>query len=108
MQSTTTTITITTGPSVTADTCPSWCTAADRRVPHHCAGPETRVTLGTASVLAARIFDTEDGPRLAVFSDDTMGADLDLAGVDALIDRTAAFVGQLVRMRAQLATEAGR
>ncbi|MFC8347853.1 hypothetical protein [Streptomyces sp. NPDC057280] len=71
--------------------CPSWCSA------------EARIELGGAAALGVMLFNGDDGPSVGVFSDDATGADLDVDGVDQLIEDVEAFLPKLRGMRRRLA-----
>lgn len=92
--------------------CRPWCTAPDPQGHDTCESSEARVPLaGQGNALHAYLFRIDGRtPILAVYSDTTIAAELDVAGVDELISDIEAFLPQLRAMRAQLAaeTEAGR
>ncbi|MFI1470617.1 DUF6907 domain-containing protein [Streptomyces wuyuanensis] len=92
--------------------CAPWCTSPDPQGHEACEGSDAPLPLaGQGNALHAYLFRFDGrAPVLAVYSDETIAADLDVAGVDELIADVEAFLPQLRAMRAQLAaeTEAGR
>jgi hypothetical protein len=114
MHRTTTTITIATDSSVTTTTCPSWCELRGSVEHSECQGRAFRMPVGEGGV-SGYLYRGERGvPVLALHSQSEPGidggfvADLDEAGVDRLIDEAARFVGDLVRLRAQLLADGRR
>ncbi|MGC9408272.1 DUF6907 domain-containing protein [Streptomyces sp. DZ1-3] len=82
--------------------CPPWCSAPDT-AGHLCSSGEARISLGDAAALGAQLVNVDDAPVLVVFSDDATGADLDVDGVDRLIEDVEAFLPKLRALREQLA-----
>ncbi|MFJ8191092.1 DUF6907 domain-containing protein [Streptomyces sp. NPDC096094] len=82
-------------------TCPPWCSvpAGD----HLCSSREARIPLGDAAALGAQLVNVDDAPVLVVFSDDATGVDLDVDGVDRLVEDIEAFLPKLRALREQLA-----
>ncbi|MFE9296289.1 DUF6907 domain-containing protein [Streptomyces niveus] len=95
--------------AVTTLACPPWCDETDAR--HDtCQGSRARIPLADqGAALAAYLFRLDDStPVLAVYSDDSISVELDVDGVDALIEDVEAFLPQLRAMRAQLAAGGAR
>lgn len=88
--------------------CPSWCKDPGHRA-DFCEGERAELTtVNGGANFHAYLFRTEDDePVVAVFSEDNHGAELDLAGLDKLIEDTEAFLPRLRAIRRQLAESSG-
>ncbi|QKW07343.1 hypothetical protein HUT18_14050 [Streptomyces sp. NA04227] len=87
--------------------CPSWCKDPGHRADYCVSERAELTTVNGGANFHAYLFRTEeDEPVVAVFSEDNHGAELDLAGLDKLIDDTEVFLPKLRALRRQLAASA--
>lgn len=110
----TATVTIATDADVTTGTCATWC-EIQTAMPHDdCQGKSFRVPLAGGELCGYLYRGDQAEPVLSLHTQSEPGVEGGVAGdltvrdVDRLIDDAARFVGDLVRVRAQLLAEGGR